>query len=128
MANPNTNTVITATIWAEILIEKFMDKVRKLGITDQNQLINSFTHEVIANSNGDVSRVELAYLLYAKFVDMGVGKGVKLSQVGKKGSRVARAWFNPVFWPQFKRLVQLLAQKQAQKGVILLIDSIDKTK
>ena len=118
------NNVIAANIWLEMLIKKFQDKVQKLGITDSKDFLNSFMGEVISNAGGDVSRIELAFKYYGKFPDMGVGKGVTIQDVGKKGSRRQRRWFNPVFWSQFKRLVGILTKNAARRGSLVVIEPL----
>ncbi len=123
----NLNIKLTAEVWLKILIEKFEDKIRKLGIVDTNFFINSFIGDVISNSNGDLSRIELAFAYYGKFPDMGVGKGITLADVGHKGRRRQRRWFNPVFWRQYKRLVVILTKKAALRGITTIIETLKST-
>lgn len=121
----NTNLLLTADAWAEFTIEKWQDKIRKLGVIDQHDLIDSFEHEVVANAGGDISRIEFAFLYYGKFSDMGVGKGVKLDDVGSDyTSRRPRQWYSPVFYSQYKRLVEILAQKYARKAALAIVENI----
>lgn len=124
MPATGTNNILTAERWLTILIQKFQDKVEKLGITDTRDFVNSFMGEVIANAGGDISRIELAFNYYGKFPDMGVGKGITLADVGKKGIRKPRRWFNPVFWPQFKCLLHILTKNTAQRGALIVIENI----
>ena len=77
----NTDIKLTVEAWAEIVMERWLDKIDRLGIGYSMQLADSFQMEVISNAGGDVARIEFAFKYYGKFVDMGVGKYTKLDQV-----------------------------------------------
>lgn len=122
----NTNLILTAEAWAEILIEKWQDRIRKMGLVDDSDLLNSFESEVMANAGGDLQRIDLAYLMYGLFQDMGVGKGVKLEDAGTGAtSRRPSRWYSSVFYGQVKRLAQILASKYGRIAIINIVQRIE---
>lgn len=133
----NTNILLTVQAWADILEDIWLDKIDKLDIRYSNMLEYSFIHEVMTNASGDPSRVEFAFNYYGKFVDMGVGKGVKLSDVkelsterrlegrGTGNRRHPKKWYGRTFYAEIKRLTELLAQKYARKGSITIIENLE---
>lgn len=95
--------------WADITIEQFIKKAKALGI-HEGALIRSFEAHVFRNAGGDLFRVQVAYLYYGKMVDMGVGRGVKRSDVGSS-KRVAKPWFTQTFMHEVAILGHKLAEK-----------------
>lgn len=62
--------------WARIAIERLQQALEKKKIGVSRELFNSFKRE-LTNNGGDVGGVILKFLMYGRFVDMGVGNGVK---------------------------------------------------
>lgn len=110
------------TIWA---LQKEIVK-KKIGAT--GSLLRSFEHNVKFGAGGSVSGVTIGFWYHGKFVDMGVGKGVKLENVkgnaevwrslasderqGRK-NRKPKKWYSPTMYYEYQRLAELLRDKYA---------------
>lgn len=71
----NINLRLTLDAWADIVIKNWVAKIMSLQVYDTFALARSFEHHVWANSNGDPTKIEFAFMYYGRFVDMGVGEG-----------------------------------------------------
>ena len=122
----NTNTMITAQAWADIVINKWKDKIEKLQVHDTWELFHSFENEVMANANGDPEKIAFSFLYYGKFPDMGVGRGTPISQAGSPGTHYEpKRWYGPIFYSQVRKLADLLGEKFVRKGQLAIIENID---
>ena len=133
----NTDIKLTVEAWAEIVLDRWIDKIEKLGIGYSLQLEESFRMEVISNAGGDVARIEFAFKYYGTFVDMGVGRGVKLNQIKEvridrrlegrhKGNyRQAKPWYGKTFYAERMKLMEILSAKYAKKGVLAIVENVD---
>jgi hypothetical protein len=122
----NLNISLTVQAWADIVLDRWLNKIDAMKINDQYLLANSFMHEIISSASGDPVRIEFAFNYYGKFVDMGVGRGVKLSDVGAvESKRHPKRWYSSVFYPQISKLASLLAQKYARLGAVTIVENID---
>lgn len=133
----NTDIKLTVEAWAEIVMERCLDKIDRLGIGYSMQLADSFQMEVISNAGGDVARIEFAFKYYGKFVDMGVGKYTKLDQVkelktdrrmeGKQRGNYRRpkAWYGKTFYAERMKLLEILSAKYARKGALIIVENVD---
>ncbi len=65
----------TITEWLSIAVDRFQKSIKgnKIGVTQK--LFNSFVTNIFQNSGGSISKVEIAFLFYGRYIDMGVGKG-----------------------------------------------------
>ncbi len=78
----NTNINLTVEAWADIVIDNWLDNLAKLRIGYYFQLEQTLTHEILGAGSGRLpTAVQFSFPLYGKFVDMGVGRGVKLEDV-----------------------------------------------
>ncbi len=122
----NTNISLTVAAWADIVLERWIRKIESLHINDSYQLVNSFIQQVISDSGGNPERIEFAFKYYGKFVDMGVGKGITLADVGmRETKRRPKKWYSPVFYAEVRKLALLLAEKYAHKAAIAICENID---
>ena len=133
----NTDIKLTLEAWAEIVLDRWMEKIDHLGIGYSLQLEDSFRMEVINNAGGDVARIEFAFKYYGKFVDMGVGKGTKLDQVKElktdrrlegrqRGNyRQAKPWYGKTFYAERMKLMEILSAKYARKGKLAIVENVD---
>jgi len=111
--------------WARITVDRWQEKMRKLKIADSGRLMQSFMHTVIHNAEGDISKIDFAFEYYGKFVDMGVGKGVKIEDVKELGMsrredgrrtgnrRRPKKWFNKTFYAEMMKLKELTQDRLA---------------
>lgn len=123
----NTNIKLTVEAWADIVIKEWLNKISLLDIKDTNELYNSFSQHIVAGANGDVQRIDFAFLYYGKFSDMGVGKGVTIGQHVDSG-RTPNKWYSPVLTYQVNKLRELLVAKYAHKGAMGIIEKVNVNK
>lgn len=95
--------------WADIVIERWIRKIRELHIGSTGELVKSLEAQVAVDSNGNPAKITFLYLYYGRFVDMGVGRGVKLGI--KSETRERKPWYSSVFMKQ----VAVLGRKMAEK-------------
>jgi hypothetical protein len=127
--------------WLIIAIERFQEalKKNKVGVTDK--LFKSFLSNVIRSSGGQVSRIEIEFLFYGRYVDMGVGKGFpigghksfrdfsryrdargRLLKMGRKPKK----WYSKTKTFEIGKLTTLLAEQyglQTAKAVESALDN-----
>ena len=118
------NKGFNAEQWAKIVIERWEEKIVRLGIIGDN-LINSFTQQVITDSNGDPTLIAFAFNYYGKFVDMGVGRGVPLSEVPFSNRR-AKPWMSKTFARELGVMAELLSQHYGHRIAIVIANTIEK--
>jgi len=66
-----------AQAWAKITIIKWKKKLASNTIGDTGSLLRSFKYNVLASAQGNVLKITLLFEYYGRFVDMGVGRGVR---------------------------------------------------
>lgn len=121
----NLNLDITLTSWAEIVIKNWRRKITELKIGSSGQLFDSFVHTVIHDSGGKPERISFMFNYYGKFVDMGVGKEMKLGNPGDvKTTRKPKRWYSSVFYSQTIKLREILAEKYGIIGAAVIVENI----
>ena len=123
MADPNSIS-LSVEAWAIIVIKRWESKISQLGIGSTGNLAKSFLQHVFTQSGGDPEKIEFTFNYYGKFVDMGVGKGVKMGQSGK-GSRNPKPWYSKTFYSEVKRLGEILSQKYAYEAQTSILNNIE---
>lgn len=121
----NTNISLTVEAWADITIKTWLDKIDKLNINRTFQLYNSFVHHIVSSAGGDISRIEFAFDYYGKFIEMGVGKGVSIDDVGVSSTRKRKPWYSRTLYIELIKLSEILAEKYAHKGVLAIVEGIE---
>lgn len=142
MGAENTDINVTLEAWAQIVLDIWLERIEQLGIGLTWQLADSLEQHVKMEAGNDIGRVEFAFRYYGKFVDMGVGNGVKMSDIIDQYTRSwqkrrvftgntthttrrPKPWFTKVLWGQTSRLTELLAQKYGRKGVLTIVENVD---
>ena len=137
MGVENTDLKVTLEAWADIVLELWQEKIDRLNIGVSWQLVDSLVQHIISEAGGNISMIEFAFNYYGKFVDMGVGNGVDLGSVGDLkterrlvgnetgNKRRPKPWYNKTLYSQTQRLVEILAEKYARKGLIAIIENVD---
>lgn len=113
----------TVEAWARYTIIEFQKALDRLKIGVTRKLFNSFKKELQVN-NGDVHAVLLKFLMYGRFRDMGVGRGMKayerktnkanLIAAKRYGAdveysrRQPKRWYSKTRWAQTMRLSEIL--------------------
>ena len=79
----------TVEKWLEYTLDDLRESLRKLKIDDTGHLLASVQGHLVAAAGDDVQKLSIAYAVYGKFVDMGVGRGMGAG-VRKRDSDYAR--------------------------------------
>ncbi len=108
----------TIAEWLTIAVERFQSSIKanKIGVTQK--LFNSFVTNIFQNSGGSISKVEIAFLFYGRYVDMRVGNGTPLGakrdfkNTGKKlKGRSSKKWYSKTKAYEVGQLTRLLADQ-----------------
>jgi len=125
-----------ATDWSKITIDRWKKNIEKRGIGHSGDLFKSFVSNIIRNSDGDPKRIELSFLFYGRFVDMGVGRGGSVKTQSdektlrgragafKSTSRRAKKWYSKTLAAETRSLARLLAKEFAIKGINIIEDQL----
>lgn len=133
----------TVTAWADIVVQNWREKLKQMGVYDTWNLYNSFDKygtEIPVNAQGNPVSVTFNFQVYGRFVDMGVGKGVKIGDVKmlnaersagnrhlSSNRRKPRKWYSSEFYRQRQQLERLMQEKYGIKGKTALIEALDDT-
>jgi hypothetical protein len=115
---------LTIQEWADVVIQIWIRKMEELGINNPYVHARSFYNHVMANAGGDVARIQFAFEYFLKFTDMGVGKGVNLSNQNNS-KRKPKMWFSKTFLLEVKKLGNMLASKYAHEGVLYVKETLE---
>jgi hypothetical protein len=124
-----------AESWAKYTVHAWQNKIKKLKITDTNTLLNSFMENVIAGANGDVIKIQFTFVQYGRFLDMGVGKGVKIG--GVKQSTISRRmegkmignrrrpkkWYTKTLRHEVLRLTEIMAEYYGKSVIDMITEN-----
>ena len=121
----NTNLGLTVQAWADIVIERWETKIARLKIGSSGQLIKSFHQHVQAQANGNPELITFTFEYYGKFVDMGVGRGVKIEDVSSSNRR-PKQWYSKVFFSQLEKLKDILVEKYSRKAQFTILTGVEK--
>ena len=101
-----------AQAWAEIVIDRWRKRMAELEVNDTGALVKSFTAQVTADAKGDPAKITFAFLYYGRFPDMGVGRGVTLSDVpDSSGKRKVKPWYSQTFMKEIGILGKKIAER-----------------
>jgi len=137
----NIDLKITVKAWADIVVENWREKLKQMGVYDTWTLYNSFDKwgtEIPVNSQGNPKSVTFNFMVYGRFVDMGVGRGVKIGDVKMLNAerragnthisanrRKPRKWYSAEFYRQRQQLERLMEEKYGVKAKTALIEALD---
>ena len=102
----------TVKAWADIVLNKWRDKITEMKIYDTGALYESLKYTLLFNAGNDVQKIEFSYNFYGIFQDRG-------TQTIKQ-----REWNSRVFYSQVKRLKEILTEKYGEAVVIGVQDSM----
>lgn len=126
--------------WAEITIDKFQKSIKKQGIGVSNDLIDSFTKQVITDRDEMVALL-IKFKFYGRLRDMGVGRGIKAfersgnaadrrgANSGAKVSyvnRKPRKWYNKTKTAQLYRLREILGEDIGREATSYINDAFNQ--
>ena len=131
----------TVSAWADIVVMNWREKIKQMGIFHSWTLYDSFDLypiKILTNASGNPSSVIFGFLVYGRFIDMGVGRGVKIADVKmlqverkhfnrhlQKNRRFPRKWFSSEFYRQRKQLERILEEKYGLKAQSVLVENLD---
>lgn len=122
-----------ADAWAKFTVKAWQDKITKLKIGNTGQLMDSFVRDVVMGAQGDVVKVSFAFKYYGRFVDMGVGKGVKIGGVKESATsrhlqgkmlgnrRHPEKWYSKTLRHEQLRLTEILAEYYGQSAIDMIL-------
>jgi len=119
----NTNMKLTVEAWADIVIERWEQKIRRSGVYHTGKLVQSFSQMVRTQANGNPDLIQFAFGYYGRFVDMGVGRGVPYDRVHLSNRR-AKPWYSKTFFSQLEKLKEILEEKYGLKAQYSIIQEI----
>lgn len=96
--------------FADITIERWVNRIYQLNIRETGELIRSFDSHVRTDANGKPELVVFTYLYYGLFPDLGVGTGVTMD-MAPSGKRKIKAWFNKIFWSRLQWIAYRTAEQ-----------------
>lgn len=100
--------------WADIVIERWQKRMKKLKIGNSNALLRSFMSSIEVDANGNAQKIAFTYLYYGIFPDMGVGKGVPLDKIATS-NRTPKPWKNAVVSREVSKLQEILVARYGTK-------------
>jgi hypothetical protein len=124
-----------ADAWAKFTVKAWQDKISKLKIGSSGQLMDSFVRNVVMGAQGDVVKIQFAFRYYGRFVDMGVGKGVKIGGVRTNATsrrlegkmlgnrRHPEKWYSKTLRHEQLRLIELLAEYYSQSAIEMIVSN-----
>ncbi len=114
---------LTVEAWADIVIERWEQKIRRSGVYHTGKLVQSFSQMVRTQANGNPDLIQFAFGYYGRFVDMGVGRGVPYDRVHLSNRR-AKPWYSKTFFSQLEKLKEILEEKYGLKAQYSIIQEI----
>lgn len=121
--------------WATFTIERLQRSIDKRKIGVSGSLRYSLLYALKAASEGDISAIEIFFNYYGKFVDMGVGAGVKLESVKSNSdiydkastARRPKKWLSKTLYAEINQLQMLLAEQYSEQIPNIIRESIQQT-
>lgn len=133
MEEPNLNYLPdelrqTMEKWARITIKELRQSMVNMYIGQTGNLYKSFEYKLQTDAAGMPTKITIGFWYHGRFVDMGVGNGIKLENVksnrevwagmsksARKGKtpRKPKKWYSPVIYHEYQRAVEILRGKYA---------------
>ena len=125
-----------AEAWAKITIIKWKKKLTSNKIGDTGNLLKSFKYNVLASAQGNVLKITLLFEYYGRFVDIGVGRGVKIGDVKESATsrrlsgkmlgnrRRPKKWYSKTFHAEVMKLSEIFAKEYGHRGVMAITENV----
>jgi hypothetical protein len=125
-----------AQAWAKITIIKWKKKLAINKVGNSGALLQSFQYNVLASAQGNVLKITLLFEYYGRFVDMGVGRGVKIGDVKESATsrrlsgkmlgnrRRPKKWYSKTFHAEVMKLSEIFAKEYGHRGVIAITENV----
>ena len=95
----------TLTDWAKGVNKSLIKQLNKQKIHHTRALITSLSFQVFKASTGHQGKYQLTFQEYGRFIDIGVGKGVKIESIkgntgiiGGKKIRKQKKWYSKTIY------------------------------
>jgi len=127
---------LVASEWGRIVLERFERQMEALGVGYSFQLQDSLELQLIGDGM-NLREVQFMFNYYGKFVDMGVSRGIDLSEVKALSTdrrlggneignrRKPKKWYSPVFYSEVEKLKYILAENFAKRAAISITENIN---
>lgn len=119
----------TLKAWADIVLEKWHNKLTELKVYDQGYLYDSLLYELLLNAGENIQKIEFTFKLYGVFVDIGVGKEVKKGNSGDLGftpKRKPKEWYSKKFYGQVMRLREILKEQYGRSIAYSMMNALSE--
>ena len=118
------------------LVKQFREAMKTAKVGGSGNLKNSISYKLHLGPDRLVNRITLSHIDYGMFVDMGVGRGVKLTDIGyqrigksllgkKIGERRAKRWYYKKIFGQTIRLAQYVQNTRGTFYMVQLKDYLN---
>lgn len=117
----------TIKAWADIVIQKWKNKIVDLQVWDTGALYRSLLFNLIMGAGDNVERIEFSFALYGVFVDAGHGREISKGNPGDLGftpDRKPKLWYSRILWAETKNLSEILTDRYSEAAVKMIINSI----
>jgi hypothetical protein len=123
--------------FARELVKQFRENLDKTNAVGSGKLKNEIEYKLHYGSDRLVHRITLTHPTYGMFVDMGVGRGVKLQDIGyqrigksllgkKIGERRAKRWYLKKIFGQTIRLAEYVQNTRGNYYTVQIKDYLDQ--
>lgn len=118
--------------WARYTAERLQKSIEKRKVGKTGSLKYSIIYQLMSATGGDTSSIKHMFNYYGRFVDMGVGKGVGLSEVKGNadlvklmGGRKPKKWYSKTYYAEKTELAELLADKYKEQGTLIVKETFE---
>jgi hypothetical protein len=123
--------------FAKTLIKQFRSNIDKLNIGESGAGRASFRYKLFFDSDRHVSKIRVHHLDYLTYVDIGLGKGVSVSDIGsqrigrtllgrKIGERRAKRWYYKKIYGQTIALAVYVMEVRGDHARVMLREWMDE--
>jgi len=130
----NLNIFTTVEAWTDILLDRLYQSIYKHKILNTWQLHDSLSAKILGGQKSPEA-IALEYLYYGKFVEMGVGKGVRLENRNQMQQdyrhneggtrRKPKKWISKIVYSQTLKLRDIMMSKYGKKGAFSIVENLD---
>jgi hypothetical protein len=121
--------------WAEFTVKRWQENLVKMRVDNTGALMNSFLVNIVEQSGGSVEKINFKFMFYGRFIDMGVGKGVKVGGVvelrtqrreGNKSvnKRKPKKWYSKSLAFNVTRLSEIMAEKYGKAAGLAIKEQV----
>ena len=127
--------------WAAMNITIWQDKMISLKVRDTGKLLDSLKTTILRNSGGDIDKITYSFLMYGRFVDMGVGRGMnagvrrkdgmkfyeKRNRIGQLNeyNRSPKPWYNKPWYRSVKLLTEKRGALLGEEFQIMIFETLN---